>query len=117
MLQYLIDHQAENGSFGNPVHNLFAPLALLASCEPKYLPAIERCVRHHCQTTSGDDRRITGLPNWRYMGAAILLSEYYLATKEEWVLSELQEVHDFLAASQYFPDESTRAYGGWGHNP
>lgn len=117
MLQYLIDHQAENGSFGNPVHNLFAPLALLASGEPKYLPAIERCVRHHCQTTSGDDRRITGLPNWRYMGAAILLSEYYLATKEEWVLSELQEVHDFLAASQYFPDESTRAYGGWGHNP
>lgn len=51
------------------------------------------------------------------MGAAILLSEYYLATKEEWVLSELQEVHDFLAASQYFPDGPTRAYGGWGHNP
>lgn len=39
LLKYLVDHQAKDGSFGNPVHNTFAPLALLASGDAKYLPA------------------------------------------------------------------------------
>ena len=135
MLNYLTAHQAENGSFGNTVHDTFAPLALLASGDPKYLPAVERCVRYHCQTTQAkDDKDKYGLPNWRYMSAAFVLSEYYLATKQEWVLPELQEVHDFLESAQYldmsqidpkskeshpstYPKGPADSHGGWGHNP
>jgi hypothetical protein len=135
LLQYLADHQAGNGSFGNPVHNVFAPLALLASGDKKYLPAVERCVRFHCETTQAkDDKRKYDLPNWSYMGAAFVLSEFYLATKQAWVLPELQEVHDFLASSQYldmaqinpkskethprtYPKGPADSHGGWGHNP
>jgi len=135
MLKYLADHQAENGSFGNPVHNTFAPLALLASGDPKYLPAVERCVRYLCGTTQArDDERRYDLPNWSYMGAAFVLSEYYLATRQAWVLPELQEVQDYLADGQYlhmsqldqkskethprsFPKGPADSYGGWGHNP
>ena len=135
LLKYLVDHQAENGSFGNPVHNTFAPLALLASGDPKYLPAVERNVRFHCKTTQAkDDTSKYALPNWSYMSAAFVLSEYYLATKQAWVLPELQEVHDFLASTQYldmaqidpkskethprtYPKGPADSHGGWGHNP
>ena len=135
MLKYLADHQAEDGSFGNPVHNTFAPLALLASGERKYLPAVERCVRYHCKTTQARNEKIKyDLPNWSYMSAAFVLSEYYLATKQAWVLPELQEVRDYLAAGQYldmsqidpkskashprtYPKGPADSYGGWGHNP
>lgn len=135
MLKYLVDHQAEDGSFGNPMHNTFAPLALLASGEKKYLPVVERCVRYHCKTTQASNEKIKyDLPNWSYMSAAFVLSEYYLATKQAWVLPELQEVHDYLAAGQYldmsqidpkskeshprtYPKGPADSYGGWGHNP
>jgi len=135
LLQYLADHQKADGSFGNPVHNTFAPLALLASGEAKYMPAVERCVRYHCKTTQAkDDKRKCDLPNWSYMSAAFVLSEYYLATKQSWVLPELQEIYDYLAASQYldmtqinpkskeshprtYPKGPADSHGGWGHNP
>ena len=68
------------------------------------------------------------------MAAAIVLSEYYLATKEAWVLPELQEARDFLVSSQYvdlaqvnpkvkqshpgsYPKNAQDSHGGWGHNP
>ncbi len=35
------------------------------------------------------------------MAGAIVMSEYYLATDEKWVLREVQEVHDFLVSCQY----------------
>jgi hypothetical protein len=134
LLDYLVEHQAADGSFGNPVHNTFAPLALLASGDKRYLPAVERSVRLHCQETRADEPRRFDLVNWSYMGAAIVLSEYYLATKQEWVLPELQEVHDFLVSGQYlhmsqinpkakeshphtYPKGPADSHGGWGHNP
>jgi alpha-galactosidase len=135
LLAYLVQHQGANGSFGNPVHDTFAPLALLSSGDPRYLPAVERCVRHLCaETRASDEEAKASLPNWRYMGAALVLSEYYLATRAAWVLPELQEVHDFIAAGQYldmsqinprakeshpdsFPKGPRDSHGGWGHNP
>jgi Family of unknown function (DUF6288) len=135
LLDYLEKNQGANGSFGNPVHDTFAPLALLASGNPRYLPAVERCVRHLSTSTKAvDEGAKLSLPNWTYMGAAIVLSEYYLATREAWVLPELQEIHDFIAAGQYldmaqinpkskeshpgsFPKGPRDSYGGWGHNP
>jgi hypothetical protein len=78
--------------------------------------------------------KLFALINWSYMGAAIVLSEYYLATTQAWVLPELQAVRDFLAAGQYlemsqinpkskkshpgtYPKGPADSYGGWGHNP
>lgn len=101
LLEFLAANQKPNGSFGNPVHNTFAPLAMLASGNSKYLPAIERNVRFHASETRPKETRIAGLINWSYMGAAIVLSEYHLATGEKWVLPELQEIYDHLASSQY----------------
>lgn len=134
LLKYLVEHQAENGSFGNPVHNTFAPLALLASGDAKFLPAVERNIRYHCRETRAKETRYSSLINWTYMSAAIVVSEYYLATGEKWVLPELQEVYDHLAKSQYldmsqinpkskqshpgsFPKGPKDSHGGWGHNP
>jgi len=101
LLECLVEHQAKDGSFGDPVHNTFAPLALLASGDVKYLPAIELNVRYHCRETFPKDKRYANLINWTYMSAGIVLSEYYLSTGEQWVLPELQEVYDHLAKSQY----------------
>lgn len=134
LLEYIVVYQTKEGSFGDPVHNTFAPLALLASGDAKYLPAVERNVRYHCRDTYPNDKRYSALINWTYMSAAIVLSEYHLATGEKWVLPELQEVHDHLANGQYLhmsqinpkaqeshPDSYPRgpkdSHGGWGHNP
>jgi len=131
LLQYLVDHQQQDGSFGDPVHDTFAPLALLASGEAKYLSAVERNVKYHCGVTKAKD---LGLPNWYYMSAAIVLSEYQLATGDRAVLPDLQKVHDLMAKGQYlhmsqinpqakkshpdsFPKGPSDSHGGWGHNP
>lgn len=131
LLQYLVDHQRKDGSFGDPVHDTFAPLALLASGEAKYLPAVERNVKYHCGVTKAKD---LSLINWSYMSAAIVLSEYHLATGDKTVLPDLQKVHDLMARGQYlhmsqinpqakkshpdsFPKGPQDSHGGWGHNP
>ena len=134
LLQYLLGHQGADGSFGDAVQNTFVPLALLANGDARHLPAIERCVRFLATSTQATDPDVSGLVNWHYMCAGIVLSEYYLATKQAWVLPELQEVHDFIAKSQYltmsqinpgvkkshpesYPQGPENSHGGWGHNP
>jgi hypothetical protein len=135
LLEYLVKNQRADGSFGDPVHNTFAPLALLASGEPRYMPAVERCVRHLAASTKASDEAArASLPNWTYMGAAIVMSEYYLATRAAWVLPELEEVRDFIESGQYldmsqinpkakeshpdsYPTGPRDSHGGWGHNP
>jgi len=133
LLPYLVNHQREDGSFGDPVDNTFAPLALLASGEAKYRSAVERNVRYHSRECRAKQNRY-GLVNWTYMSAAIVMSEYYLATEEKWVLPDLQHLHDRLASNQYlhmsqinpkakeshpdsFPKGPKDSHGGWGHNP
>jgi hypothetical protein len=73
------------------------------------------------------------LINWRYMTAAIVLSEYHAATREAWIVKELEETRDFLMSSQYislaqvnprvkeshpdsYPTSAAEQHGGWGHN-
>lgn len=131
LYEYLVANQQESGSWGNPVHNTFAPLALLSSGEGKYLKAVERNVKFHAQHTTTEDA--AWLVNWRYMAAGVVMSEWHLATGERWVLPELQEVYDFLHASQYvdlsqvsekvkeshpgaYPKSAQQQHGGWGHN-
>jgi hypothetical protein len=132
LLRYLLTQQRDDGSFGNPVHDTFAPLALLAGGAPEHLAAVERNVRFHARTTKRRDD--SSLINWRYMTAAIVMSEYLLATGKPWVRPELEEVRDFLYSTQYlsleqlnpgvkeshpgsYPKDASQQHGGWGHNP
>lgn len=132
LYRYLLKQQRSDGSWGSPPHDTFAPLALLASGNTRYLSAIKKNVKMHARTTAATDK--SSLINWRYMAAAIVMSEYYLATREKWVLKELQEVYEFLCSSQYtdlsqlnpkakethphsVPKGPLDSHGGWGHNP
>ncbi len=132
LLDYLIKHQREDGSWGSPPHDTFAPLALMSSSEKRHRDAVLQNVRMHARTTKSKDN--SWLINWRYMSAGIVLSEYYLQTREKWVIPELQEVYDFLIQSQYVdliqlnpkshethphavPKTPLDSHGGWGHNP
>lgn len=132
LYQYLVDHQGEDGSWGIPPQDTFAPLALLASGEKPYLEAVKKNVQMHARTTRAEDD--SWLINWRYMAAAIVMSEYHLATGEKWVLKELEEVYALLISSQYinmnqinekvkethphaYPKDEIDSHGGWGHNP
>lgn len=129
---YLLAQQNDEGSFGNPVSDTFAPLALLASGKPEHRKAVERCARFHARVTKVRDE--ASLINWRYMAAAIVLSEYYLATKQAWVKPELQKLYELLEWTQYmdpsqihprakqthpdsYPKDPRDSHGGWGHNP
>lgn len=135
LCNYLVDQQRDNGSFGNPVHNVFSSLALLASGERKYLPSVKRCLEAMMRSVpeSGQPRK-EGLMNWTYMGAAIVMSEYYLITKDRWAVPELKKLHAVIEAGQYLdmsqinprskqthPDAVPKgpmdSHGGWGHNP
>jgi hypothetical protein len=136
LLDYISKQQEENGSFGDPVHNTFAALALLGSGERKYLSDVERNLRHLCESigSADDENRKYGLINWTYMGTAIVLSEYYLITRKSWVLPELEKIRDLLEKGQYldmsqinpkvrethpdsYPTGPKQSHGGWGHNP
>lgn len=132
LLEHLLKAQRDDGSFWDPVVDTFAPLALLSSGKREHLAAVERNARFHARTTKASDK--DDLINWRYMAAGIVLSEYYFATRERWVLPELEQVRDFLMSSQYlslaqvnpsvkqshpdsFPTDAREQHGGWGHNP
>ena len=132
LLKYIVDHQQQNGSFGDPIQDTFSPLALLATGEAKYLPAIKRNLIYH--KASIQEESSDGLANWTYMSAAIVLSEYHLASGDKNVLPDLQHLYDLLVKNQYmdmsqinpeskkshpdsFPKGPMEAHGGWGHNP
>lgn len=136
LLDYITKHQEDNGSFGDPVINSFAALALLGTGEKKYLPDVKRNLRHLCESIKSLDQesKKDGLMNWTYMGTAIVLCEYYLITKEAWVKPELEKIRDILYEGQYldmsqinpkvkeshpdsYPTGPKQSHGGWGHNP
>lgn len=132
LLAWLAEQQRPDGFWGKPQHDTFAPLAMLASGEARYLKIFDKNARRHAATTKAEDR--SSLINWRYMSAAIVLSEHYLARRERWVLPELREIYSFLRWSQFtdakqinpkskrthpgsYPKQRLDSHGGWGHNP
>ncbi len=133
LYEYLAKNQSGNGTWGSAEADCFGALALLASGDKKYLPNVERSARNYAtQTSSKYDPNAGGLVVWNYTFAGIVLSEYYLATGEKWVLPELEEIRDWLMKTQYIDKKSqlrsdrdetkneklmTRMLGGWGHNP
>lgn len=133
LLALLASNQNEHGSFGDLLADFYAPLALLASGEERYMPAVTRAVERiarEAQQNHANDALI----NWHYMSWAINSCEYYLATGDKRVLPTIQRIHDLIAASQYLdmsqinpmakeshpdsvPKDRRQSHGGWGHNP
>ena len=107
---YLVKMQRSDGLWhGRPHINAFAALALLGSGKKALLPAAKKAAR--AMAASTDDKiSYGGLDCWKYGLYGTYLGEYYLLTREEWVLSELQEINSWLHKAQM-------SNGGWGHRP
>lgn len=107
---YLLKMQRDNGLWGGrPDANAFAALALLASGDKKHLPAVKRAAEAFAKTTN-DQISYGGLDCWKYTLYGSFLAEYYLITREKWVVKEMEEIRTWLLAAQM-------KNGGWGHRP
>lgn len=107
---YLLQKQRDDGAWhGRPHINAFAALALLASGDPEHLPAAKRAAEY-CARVTDDQISYGGLDCWKYTLYGTYLAEYYLITREQWVLSELDEINRWLYQAQM-------ENGGWGHRP
>ena len=108
---YLAGRQGADGHWhkGRVHIDTFAALALLASGEERYRPHAERAARAFAAATN-DTIDYRGLDCWKYTLYGTYLAEYYLATKEAWVLPELAEIDRWLRQAQM-------DNGGFGHRP
>jgi hypothetical protein len=117
---YLIKEQRADGTWnGRPHINAFAALALLGSGDKTALPAVKKAVTAMARATD-DTIQYGGLPCWNYGLYGIALSEYYLITREAWVLPELEEINRWLVAAQHpqtAAPERVHIAGGFGHGP
>ena len=117
---YLIKEQKADGTWSDRPHiNAFAALALLGSGKEEYLPAVKKAVQAMARSTT-DVVRPGGLPVWEYSLYGAVLGEYYLITREPWVLPELDEIKRWLNKSQHpetGPPEVKHIPGGFGHAP
>lgn len=105
--QWLIDNQRSDGTWpghiggDSPDYQVsYVALALLSAGDRQYLPAIEKAVHfvrtHRITGIDLDDPKV-GPKNWIAGAAAIFLAEYYLATKDDSVLPDIQNCCDLLA--------------------
>jgi hypothetical protein len=109
-LPWLAARQRENGLWSDRPHlNAFTTLALLASGQPEFRPVVEKAIRAMAARTT-EEIEYQGLDGWKYTLYGICLAEYYLATKQAWVIPELEEIDRWLRKAQI-------ADGGWGHRP
>ena len=107
---YLSRTQRDDGSWhGRPHLNAFAALALLGSGDPAHLPNAKRAAEF-CAAATDDNISYGGLDCWKYTLYGTYLGEYYLITREPWVLDELDEINRWLHQAQM-------ENGGWGHRP
>jgi hypothetical protein len=131
LLTYLRTTQQPNGAWGGEgghENHIFAGLALLSDGSPASMTAAGNLATYYHNQTNVPISA-NGLNNWKYLAAAIYLSEYYQKTNEAWVLTKLNTLYGYLLTSQYthtsqivLPhhngvDPSVNGFGGWGHNP
>jgi hypothetical protein len=117
---YLRKRQRADGAWSDRPHiEAYAALTLLGSGNPAHLPAVKKCVMKMARSLDGEIRP-GGLPVWEYSLYGIALGEYYLATREAWVLPELQKINRWLVRAQHpatGPPEVKHIPGGFGHAP
>ena len=106
----LLARQKASGLWHDRPHlNCFAVLALLGDDPKLHREKILKAARSMARSTD-DKIRYEGLDCWKYSLYGIALAEIYLATGEEWILPELQEINSWLVKAQI-------ADGGFGHRP
>lgn len=114
---WLSKAQLPDGSWsGRPHINAFAAMALLGSGDKRHMPAIKKAMEFMAGRTGGKESR--GLPMWDYTLYGTALAEYYLITREKWVLMELEEINQWLVLAQQgkiTPPEREHIAGGFGH--
>ena len=117
---YLLKEQRPDGTWsGRPHIQAFAALALLGSGDKASLPAVKKAMEAMAKSTDGSIQS-GGLPCWQYGLYGIALSEYYLVTREPWVLPELKEINQWLVLAQHpqtAAPERVHIAGGFGHAP
>ena len=110
ILPWLAERQKPNGMWSDRPHiNAFAALAMLASGDEKYISNAKKAAHAFAKATN-DIIEYDGLECWKYTLYGMYLSEYFLATQEEWVITELKEIDIWLNSAQI-------SDGGWGHRP
>lgn len=130
ILSELYPYLLENKDWWNG--NWMGLLALLASGDRKYYDVVREGVKRMADNTEGilRDSVKWELPCWEYTFAGIVLSEYYLATGESWVLPELEQIRDWLYSAQLMSVDQVdllwseftltdvrNCFGGIGHGP
>ncbi len=131
LLTYLRNSQLESGTWerqGGHENSIFAGLAFLADGSEESMTAADKLATYYDNQTNAAIPQ-HGLHNWKYLAAAIYLSEYYNKTSHEWVFTKLKTLYTYLVDSQYkdisqlvLPqthdvDATKFGFGGWGHNP
>ncbi len=118
---WLSKAQLPDGTWSDRPHiNAFAALALLGSGDKRYLPQVTKAMKAMAEATGGKDQNNNGLPVWQYSLYGTALGEYYLNTREPWVLKELEEINQWLVAAQHpqtAAPERVHIAGGFGHGP
>ena len=117
--EWLSKAQLPDGTWsGRPHINAFAALALLGSGDKRYHPEVKKAMKAMAEATAG--KKNTGLPVWTYSLYGTALGEYYLITRDRWVLKELEGINSWLVAAQHpqtAAPERVHIAGGFGHGP
>ncbi len=116
---WLSKAQLPDGTWsGRPHINAFAALALLGSGDKRYLPEVRKAMKAMADATGG--KKNPGLPVWTYSLYGTALGEYYLITRDRWILKELEEINQWLVDAQHpqtAAPERVHIAGGFGHGP
>lgn len=115
---WLSKAQLPDGTWSSRPHiNAFAALALLGSGDARYRPEVRKAMKAMAAATDGKSFR--GLLAWENTLYGTALAEYYLITREKWVLKELEEINQWLVKAQQgtiAPPETAHIAGGFGHS-
>lgn len=116
---WLSKAQQPDGTWsGRPHINAFAALALLGSGDKRYLPEVKKAMKAMAEATGGKNNN--GLPVWQYSLYGTALGEYYLISRDRWVLKELEQINQWLVEAQHpktTAPEREHIAGGFGHGP
>ncbi len=114
---WLCKAQRPDGTWSDRPHiNAFAAMALLGSGDKRYMAEVKKAMKAMAERTTGTASQ--GLPTWDYTLYGTALAEYYLITREKWVLKELEEINLWLVQAQQgkiVPPETEHISGGFGH--
>lgn len=100
LLDYLCQHQKDDGSWGNPIRTSFAALALLATHDPKHADRVKKAVDWFMNKYP-EPENYGGLGFWHASYAGILYTEYHLATGDTRVLPYCSAILNWILSGTH----------------